>query len=221
MALGGLAGGSVSGSLGALWDGHVLPRLVERACRSHIILDERRRCVPRASGEVLEVGVGSGLNLALYDPQRVTRVVGIDPSEPLLVKARQRAGAAAVHVQLLRAAAEQLPFDSARFDSAVVTYTLCSVADPAKALAEVRRVLRPGGRLLFIEHGLAPDAAPRRWQVRITPWWRRASGNCHLDRDVEREIETAGFVVDELRAAYAEGSPRWLSYTYEGIATDP
>ena len=208
----------MSGSLGALWDGHVLPRLVERACKSHVILDERRRCVPRASGEVLEVGVGSGLNLGLYDSQRVTRVVGIDPSEPLLAKARQRAVAAAVHVQLLHAAAEQLPFDAARFDSAVVTYTLCSVANVARALAEVRRVLRPGGRLLFIEHGLAPDRGPRGWQRRITPLWKRVGGNCHLDRDVKRELESSGFAIEELRAAYAEGGPRWLSFTYEGWA---
>ena len=221
MALFWFAGGSMSGLLGELWDGHVLPRLVERACKSHVILEERRRCVPRASGEVLEVGVGSGLNLALYDPERVTRVVGIDPSEPLLVRASERARAAAVHVELVPAAAERLPFDAARFDSAVVTYTLCSVADVARALAEVRRVLRPRGRLLFIEHGAAPDGGPRRWQRRITPLWKRIGGNCHLDRDVKRELETGGFAIEELRAAYAEGSPRWLSFTYEGVAVTP
>ena len=211
----------MSASLGELWDMHVLPRLVERACRSHVILDERRRAVPRASGHVLELGIGSGLNLSLYDPLRVADVVGLDPSEPLLARAHARRRDASVPVDLVLGVAEQLPFDAARFDCAVLTYTLCSVADPAKALAEVRRVLRPRGRLVFIEHGLAPDAAPRRWQGRITPWWRRVGGNCHLDRDVKREIETAGLVVDELREAYAEGSPRWLSYTYEGIATSP
>lgn len=208
-------------SFGELWDTHVLPRLVERACRSHVILDERRRSVPRASGHVLEVGVGSGLNLSLYDPLRVADVVGLDPSEPLLARARARQSDALVPVDLVLGVAEQLPFDAARFDCAVVTYTLCSVGDPAKALAEVRRVLRPQGRLIFIEHGLAPDAAPRRWQRRITPLWRRVGGNCHLDRNVTREVEQAGFIVGELRAAYAEGSPRWLSYTYEGTAINP
>jgi ubiquinone/menaquinone biosynthesis C-methylase UbiE len=200
------------------WDMRILPFLVEKACRSRTILEERRRAIPRAANHVLEVGVGSGLNLAFYDPARVTDVVGVDPSAPLLDRATLRARAARLPVELVRGSAEELPFDAGRFDDVVLTYTLCSVAHPARALAEMRRVLKPGGRLIFVEHGLAPDARPRRWQKRITPSWRRLSGNCHLDRDVASELEASGFAVLEMNAAYT-GAPRWLTFTYEGIAS--
>jgi ubiquinone/menaquinone biosynthesis C-methylase UbiE len=203
----------------SFWDRHVLPFLVEKACRSHVILDERRRSIPRASGRVLEVGVGSGLNLAFYDASRATRVTGLDPSAELLARARERASARGdLAVDLVRAVAESLPFDDASFDCAVTTYTLCSVDDPARALAEIRRVLAPGAPLHFVEHGLAPDAGPAAWQSRITPMWRRVGGNCHLDRDLPRALRDAGFTIAEMSAQYTEDSPRWLSYTFEGVA---
>lgn len=199
------------------WERRVVPWLIEKACRSEEILEERKRWIPRAHGEVLELGVGSGLNLAFYDPERVSRVVGIDPSAPLLAKARERAAEAKVPVELALAPAEQLPFGDQTFDSAVVTYSLCSVDDPARALAEVRRVLRPGGELLFVEHGLAPDPGPRRWQRWLTPAWSRVGGGCHLDRDIAGMLRDAGLVSDDLAATYTAG-PRWLSFTYQGTA---
>jgi ubiquinone/menaquinone biosynthesis C-methylase UbiE len=202
----------------SLWSDHVLPFLVEKACRSHTIKEERARWVPRARGNTLEIGVGSGLNLAFYDPARVEKVTGIDPSEPLLARAKERALRLPVPVELLLGRAEELPFPDASFDSALVTYSLCSVEDPARALAEIRRVLRPDAELLFVEHGLAPDPGPRRWQERLTPHWRRISGNCHLDRDVFAALRAAGFRIDDGRAGYTEGA-RWLSFTYEGAAT--
>lgn len=201
----------------SLWSERVLPLLVEKACRSSTILDERRRWIPRAHGNVLELGVGSGLNLAFYDAARVAKVTGIDPSQPLLARARTRAAQAPVPVELVEATAELLPFDARSFDSAVVTYSLCSVDDPARALAEVRRVLRPGGDLVFVEHGLAPDARTRRWQHGLTPIWRRLGGGCRLDRDVSAILRDAGYHLDELIAAYSEGV-RWLSFTSQGIA---
>jgi len=201
----------------SFWATHVLPRLVEKACRSHTIKEERARWVPRARGHVLEVGVGSGLNLSFYEPGRVERVTGIDPSEPLLARAGERARAAPVPVTLVRAPAEDLPFPDRSFDSAVITYTLCSVEDPRRALAEIRRVLRPEGEVLFVEHGLARDPEPRRWQRRLTPAWRRVGGGCHLDRDIFAELRAGGFRIDEARAEYGEG-PRWLSFTYQGVA---
>lgn len=200
-----------------LWADRVLPFLVEKACRSRAILDERKRWVPRAHGEVLELGVGSGLNLAFYDRDRVERVTGIDPSAALLDRARPRASEAPVAVELVRAPAEALPFADRSFDSVVVTYALCSVEDPARALAEVRRVLRPGGELIFVEHGLSPDARTRRWQHRLTPMWRRIGGGCHLDRDHAQNLRDAGFALDPLATGYTDGA-RFLSYTYEGIA---
>jgi ubiquinone/menaquinone biosynthesis C-methylase UbiE len=201
----------------SLWATHVLPTLIEKACRSTTILAERRRWIPRARGDVVELGIGSGLNLPFYDARRVHSLTGIDPSVPLLARARSRAATAPVPVELVLASAERLPFGPASFDSAVVTYSLCSVSDPASALAEVRRVLRPDGELIVVEHGLAPDDSTRHWQRRLTPLWRRVSGNCHLDRDIVTLLRSAGFEPDELRADYSDGV-RWLSYTYQGVA---
>jgi ubiquinone/menaquinone biosynthesis C-methylase UbiE len=200
-----------------LWSDRVLPHLIDTACRSRAILEERRRWIPRAHGRVLEIGIGSGLNLVFYDPDRVERIIGIDPSPPLLARAEVRARKTEVPVELVEAAAERLPLPDASFDSAVITYTLCSVADPVHALDEIRRVLRPGGELVFVEHGLAPDPGPRRWQRRLTPVWRRVSGGCHLDRDIPELLERAGYQLDELAAAYVPGA-RWLSFTFEGSA---
>ncbi len=201
----------------SLWSDHVLPFLVEKACRSHAIKEQRARWVPRARGRTLEIGVGSGLNLAFYDPGRVEKVTGIDPSEPLLARARERSRSGPVPVELILGRAEALPFPDASFDSALVTYSLCSVDDPQRVLAEIRRVLCDGGELLFVEHGLAPDPEPRRWQQRLTPWWRHISGGCHLDRDVFATIRAGGFGIDDAHAEYGEGA-RWLSFTYEGAA---
>ncbi|MBA3819814.1 MAG: class I SAM-dependent methyltransferase [Deltaproteobacteria bacterium] len=208
----------MASNLCGFWDARVLPALIERACRSHAILEERKRWVPQASGDVLEVGVGSGHNLALYDPARVTSIMGLDPSVPLLDRARARASSALVAVELIEGDAQRLPFAAARFDTVMMTYTLCSIPDPARALREIRRVLRPDGQLVFIEHGRAPDASTYRWQRRLTPVWRRIGGNCHLDRDVKCELDEAGFACADLAADYSEEGPRWLSFTYQGIA---
>ncbi|MBK7075666.1 MAG: class I SAM-dependent methyltransferase [Myxococcales bacterium] len=207
--------------IGRAWDRRVLPWLVEKACRSTTILAERKRWVPQAAGEVLELGVGSGLNLAFYDPAQARAVVGIDPSPELLVQARSRAEAAAVPVELVEAAAERLPFDADRFDSALVSYTLCSVADPAAALAEVRRVLRPGAPLYFVEHGRSDRPRVRAWQARVTPVWRRIGGNCHLDRDIAQLLRDAGFALTTLEEGHVEGGGRLTSYTYQGVAISP
>ncbi len=201
----------------SFWADRVLPHLVEKACRSETILEERRRWVPRAHGHVLELGVGSGLNLAFYDPANVVKVTGIDPSAPLLARAAARASEAPVPVELIRGRAEELPFPDRSFDSAVVTYTLCSVDDPARVLAELRRVLRPGGELVLVEHGLARDAGTRRWQRWLTPAWRRVGGGCRLDRDMAAILRDAGYHSADLSADYTEGS-RLLSYTFQGTA---
>jgi SAM-dependent methyltransferase len=199
------------------WARRVLPVLVEKGCRGRVILEERRRWIPRAHGDVIELGVGSGLNLAFYDANRVAKVTAVDPSPPLLARAGLRAARAPVEVELVEASAERLPFGAEAFDSAVMTYSLCSMADPARALAEVRRVLRPGGELIFVEHGLAPDGATRWWQRRFTPIWRRFTGGCHLDRDVAAILGNAGYHVDQISAGFTEGV-RWLNYTYQGTA---
>ena len=199
------------------WANHVVPRLIEKACRSRTILAERKRWIPRAHGEVLELGVGSGLNLPFYDASRVAKVTGVDISRPLLRRAVPRAQQASVPVELIEASAEALPFDAASFDSIVVTYSLCSMEDPARAAAEARRVLRSGGDLMFVEHGRAPDRGTRWWQRLLNPFWRRVSGGCRLDRDMPAVLRAAGFELDELTASYS-GMVRWLSFTFQGSA---
>ncbi|CAN5878910.1 methyltransferase domain-containing protein [soil metagenome] len=199
------------------WEAHVYPHLLDRVCGTDAISHERRRCVARASGHVLEVGVGSGLNLPLFDAHQVTDVTGVDPSAPLLARAARRA--CAVPVTLHEGVAEVLPFDAARFDTVVFTYTLCSVDDPGAALREARRVLHPDGTLLFVEHGRSPDPAVARWQHRLTPVWKAVSGNCHLDRDVAREIEAAGLTICELGGYQDHHRPGRLSFAYVGVAT--
>ena len=201
----------------SFWADRVLPHLVEKACRSHAILEARQRWVPRAHGEVLELGVGSGLNLPFYDAAKVAKVTGIDPSAPLLARAAARASEAPVPVELIRGRAEELPFPDRAFDSAVVTYALCSVDDPARVLAELRRVLRPDGELVFVEHGLARDAGTQRWQRWLTPLWCRVAGGCHLDRDIAAILRAAGYRSTDLGADYTEGA-HWLSYTFHGTA---
>ena len=158
------------------------------------------------------------MNLAFYDPERVEAIVGVDPSAPLLDRARARSREGSIPTSFVLAPAENLPFETRSFDSVVLTYTLCSVDRPFDALTEMRRVLRPGGRLHFIEHGLAPDASVKRWQRLITPAWRQIGGNCHLTRDVTRELASAGFRIEESNAAYAPEGSRLFSFTYEGIA---
>lgn len=200
------------------WDRHVLPILVEHVCTRPAITQAREAVVGRARGEVLELGIGTGLNLAHYDPRHVRRITGIDPAPALLARAAPRVRRATIPVELVTADAEALPFAAASFDSAVVTYTLCSIADPVRALAEVARVLRPGGALHFIEHGLAPGAIMRGVQRAMTPMWRRLGGGCRLDRDVPGMFRRAGFRLDELAAAYAPGPVPAMSFTFRGIA---
>jgi ubiquinone/menaquinone biosynthesis C-methylase UbiE len=198
---------------------HILPHLIRSACGLPLVRRQRERVVPLASGEVVEIGIGSGPNLPLYDPTRVTRVIGIDPSEPLLGYARRAAIGAAFPVELRAASAERLPIASSSTDTAVLTFTLCSIPDAASALAEIRRVLRRGGSLLFLEHGLAPDEAVRRWQHRLDPLWGPLAGGCHLSRDIPALLSAAGFHAVELDTGYLRGAPRFAGYLYRGVAS--
>jgi ubiquinone/menaquinone biosynthesis C-methylase UbiE len=195
----------------------VLPRLIDLSCRSKVATERRSALVPGASGAVLEVGVGSGLNLRFYSSASVTRLVGVDPSQELLSMARKRAEDLAFPVDLRCESAEALSLDDESFDTIVMTFTLCSIPEPLRALREMRRVLKAGGRLLFAEHGLSPDAGVRRWQERLNPVWSRLAGGCNLNRKIDALLAGGGFRVAELREAYLPG-PRPLTYTYEGSA---
>ena len=199
-----------------LYENWVLPRLLDLAMRNHVLDSFRSRVVNLASGLVLEIGVGSGLNLPLYSPE-VFRVVGLDPSSELLHLARKRVAQALVPVSLVRGSAEQLPFADAALDTIVMTWTLCSIPNPNAALTEMRRVLKPGGRLVFVEHGLSPEIRIARWQHRLTPYWKLIGGGCHLDRQMDDLICGAGFQIDAIEVGYMKGPKPW-TFMYQGSA---
>jgi len=195
----------------------VLPALLDLAMRNTRLWDYRLATISAAQGRVLEIGVGSGLNLPLYG-QAVDQVCGIDPSPELLDRAKERIADAHVPVSLVRTSAEQLPFADTGFDTLVMTWTLCSIPNPSAGLAEMLRVLKPGGRFLFVEHGLSPEPGITRWQRRLTPSWKRIGGGCHLDRKMDDLIRAAGFRVDALHTGYMKGPKPW-TFMYQGVAT--
>lgn len=200
-----------------VYSDYVLPRLVHWTCGLKPFMRQRAKVVPLAQGCVLEVGIGSGLNLVYYDAQRVRRVIGVDPSAQMTRRARRAANALPIALELVNASAERMPLPGQSVDTVVVTYSLCTIADPQAALAEMARVLRPGGQLVFCEHGLAPDADVRKWQHRITPVWRRLAGGCHLDRDIPALLLQAGFAVSWMDRAYLPGW-RPATFNYWGVA---
>jgi ubiquinone/menaquinone biosynthesis C-methylase UbiE len=196
---------------------YVLPRLIDLAMRSQDAARLRAESVPQASGDVLEIGIGSGLNLPFYSSS-VRHVYGVDPSSELQTMAAGRALAAPFEVKFLRQSAEDpLPLPDASMDTVLMTWSLCSIPNPAAALKQMKRVLKPNGRLIFIEHGRSPDARVAAWQNRLTPFWRRFTGGCHLNRPVDNLIATAGFQIAEQKNFYLPG-PRPMTYTYQGMA---
>ena len=195
----------------------IVPRLLELAMQNRLLDHYRHQTIAPTRGLVLEVGVGSGVNLPLYGPA-VTHVFGLDPSPELLRLASKRATDVVVPVSLLRGSVEQVPFADAVFDAIVMTWTLCSIPNPIAALTEMRRVLKPGAQLLFVEHGLSPEIRTARWQHRLTPYWRRISGGCHLDRKTDDLIRAAGFQIDAIETGYMKGPKPW-TFMYHGSAT--
>jgi ubiquinone/menaquinone biosynthesis C-methylase UbiE len=194
----------------------ILPRLIDLTMGQARFAAYRGRVVPAAEGRVLEIGIGSGLNLPFYG-RSVRQVIGLDPSRRLLAMARQAEPSGAGAVELVEGSAEEIPLERASVDSIVTTWTLCSIPDAPRALAEMRRVLRPGGRLLFVEHGRAPEPNIVWWQDRLTPAWKRLGGGCHLNRAIATLIEGAGFGLDRLETGYMRG-PRPMTFMYEGSA---
>ena len=202
------------------YDRHVLPHLINWGCGLGVMTEQRQRIVPRARGRVLEIGVGSGLNLAYYDPSKVDSVVGIDPGEEMLALAAPKAASVNFPVELLAESAEQIPLPAESFDSVVVTFSLCTIPNLPAALSEMHRLLKPDGQLLFSEHGRSPEAHVRRWQDRVNPIWGKIAGGCNLNRDIEGLISAAGFRIDEMDAGYLPGVPLKLAgYQYVGVAT--
>jgi ubiquinone/menaquinone biosynthesis C-methylase UbiE len=202
-----------------LYDRYILPRLIDAACSARPIDRQRAKIVPQAEGVVLELGFGSGLNLPHYDASKVKRLIALEPSAGMLARAKAKASEAVFPVDVLPETAEALSLGEASVDTVLVTYSLCTIPDPVAALRAARRVLKPGGRLLFCEHGVAPDADVQRWQRRIEPVWKVIGGGCHLSRAIPSLVRSAGFSIDRMDTMYLPKSPRWAGYNYWGVAT--
>jgi ubiquinone/menaquinone biosynthesis C-methylase UbiE len=200
----------------SVYNQHILPYLIHLSMRPATLAAYRRRVVPAAEGRVLEIGVGSGLNLPFYSAA-TTHIVGLDPSAKLLSMAGKASRKTTRRIELLEGSAEAIPLEDRSVDTVVTTWTLCTIPDVNKALKEMRRVLKPNGRLLFAEHGRSPDARVRRWQDRLTPIWRRIGGGCHLNRPIAQLLEDAGFRYERMENGYMPG-PKPMTYMYEGSA---
>ena len=194
----------------------ILPLLIDLVMRQRNLAAYRNRVVPAAEGRVLEIGIGSGLNLPFYS-QKAELVIGLDPSPKLLAMARQAGHPVSGPVEFVEGSAEAIPLEAGSIDTVLTTWTLCSIPDAACSLREMYRVLKPGGRLLFVEHGRSPDPRVRRWQDRLTPAWRRIGGGCHLNRAIGALIEDAGFQFERIETGYMRG-PKPMTFMYEGSA---
>jgi len=199
------------------YDRYCLPRVLDFACGMKAITRQREKVVPMAAGQVLEVGIGTGQNLCHYDKRKVQRLWGLDPAAEMQPLARKRMTRAGLEVDMIPLSAEKIPQPDDRFDCIVLTYTLCSIPDPLAALSEMRRVLKPGGRLIYCEHGKSPDAGVHKWQERLTPTWRKIAGNCHIGRDIPALLQQAGFADPNMSQGYIPG-PKVLCYNYWGTA---
>ena len=200
----------------SFYNDRILPHVINLAMRNRELRPFRERVLSQARGRVLEIGIGSGLNLPLYGP-RVDAILGLDPAARLITMARDAANRSNIPVTLITGSALAIPLDRGSIDTLVTTWTLCSIPDAAAGLQEMRRVLKPGGEFLFVEHGRAPEENVRRWQNRLTPLWKRIGGGCHLNRPIRTLIEGAGFRIIRLDTGYARG-PRPMAFFYEGCA---
>ncbi len=195
----------------------VLPHMINLACGVKPARKQREKIVPRASGDVLEIGFGSGLNLPYYDRGKVRRIWGLEPSAGMRKLASRNVERADLDVEMIDLPGAEIPLEDDSVDTVLITYTLCSIEEVGPALAGMRRVLKPGGRLLYCEHGKAPDRGVHKWQERLNPGWRRVAGGCNMNRDIPALLEHAGFAIDDDNRMYIPGI-RALSYNFWGAA---
>ena len=204
----------------SLYDKYVLPKFLNCACGSNPVSRQRQKVVPLVEGKVLEVGVGSGLNLPFYDKSKIDELWGLDPSEELSDMARKVADRENIVVNFISSGAEEIPLPDSYFDSVLITYTMCTIPEVARANKEIKRVLKRGGKLIFCEHGEAPDENIRKWQKRINPFWGKLAGGCNINRKIPSLIQNAGFEIVELEEMYLPKSPKIAGYNYWGYAVE-
>ena len=202
----------------SLYDKYVLPKFLNCACGSKPVARQRKKVVPLAEGKVLEVGIGSGLNLPFYDKSKIDELWGLDPSEELSEMARKVADSEQMEVNFISSGAEEISLPDDHFDSVLVTYTMCTIPEVIRANGEIRRVLKNGGKMIFCEHGEAPDENIRKWQKRINPIWGKFAGGCNINRKIPSLIEDSGFDIIELEEMYLPSTPRIAGYNYWGYA---
>ena len=200
-----------------LYDKYVLTKMVHFACGQKPSMKQREKIIPLAKGAVLEIGIGSGLNIPYYQAHQIDHLWGIDPSSDMWAIAEKNARERHLDAEFIETGAESIPLDNNSADTVVITYTLCTIPDVNSALQEVRRVLKPGGKLLFCEHGEAPDEGIRRWQILVNPIWNRLAGGCNLNRPIPRLLEQSGFRSNDMQTMYIPG---WkpASFNYWGSA---
>jgi len=201
------------------YENRVLPHLIDKGCGAPPIAKQRQKVVPQASGRVLEIGMGSGLNIPFYDVSRVELVWGLEPSDGMRRKAASRVADAPFEIRWLDLPGEEIPLEDDSADTVLLTYTLCTIPDFRAALAQMRRVLKPGGRLLFSEHGAAPDPGVRKWQDRINPIWKKLAGGCNVNREILTALEEAGFALHDVETMYLPATPKIAAFQYWGWAT--
>ena len=200
-----------------LYDKYILPKFLNCACGSKPINYQRQKVVPLAKGKVLDIGIGSGLNIPFYNSDKIDQVIGIDPSHELIDLAKELANDSKASIELVIGSAESIPYPDNFFDTVLVTYTMCTIPNVAIANKEMWRVLKDDGRLIFCEHGLAPDKKISKWQNRIDPFWGKIAGGCHLNRDIQKLITDAGFSFESLDKMYIPSTPKFAGYNYWGI----
>ena len=208
-------------SLRQWYDAHIMPRLVTCACSQGQVLKRRAGLIPLARGDVFELGCGGGINQQFYDASAITSYAGIDPHAGLLEGTIAESEAKGWPADIREGVGEDIPFPDRFFDTVVCTFTLCSVEDPARVLSEMRRILRPGGQALFLEHGRAPDADVAKWQDRIEPYWKPIAGGCHLTRPIGSAFRGAGFEVEPLGQGYLPKAPKFAGWNEWGVARKP
>ena len=204
-----------------LYDRYILPHALRCACGSKPIRYQREKVVPHASGVILEIGMGSGENLPFYDTTKVTHIFGLEPSEGMRALAKPAVEKSGLPVEFIDLPGEEVPLPDQSVDTVLLTYTLCTIPNRPAALAQMKRVLKPGGRLIFCEHGLAPDETVARWQRRVNPLWSKLAGGCHIEQPIPTLIQDAGFEIIHLEEMYLPSTPKVLGYNFWGQARLP